>query len=405
MENRHLSQSYTHSLLDTYEIQEDDDQQVATAPSSQMTQVSHETYVSKDLLKSATIENLISQNEEMMTRQRVTLRRLATLEDLNQELQNENFQFKNQILNYADQVQVLKEKDMAWKNRVDELEVEKDKLALIAKEFENIQVEIERHRKYHDKIKYQVKPYIQSLKVSRDQAQKELDSLRSQIHLKDTQVKEMREQMKEVLRQAKNQVDDMQRQKQGLIEHFENQVQNLKDDRAQFENGYNEMKQKLTQAHIAVDKKAELENRVIELDRSKQEMKAQLENETLRLQAKVNELESFKTRFEIENEDLKTHIQDEHAARLRVEEETIQLRRQMESLRFMWNQKSEESERQRKSLEALEKLNYSLSQKIEEVRQTAEFQLSQAKLSESRAADLSQALAPDLLPVSPLSFD
>lgn len=405
MENRHLSQSYTHSLLDSYEIHEDESQQEVAAPLSQMTQVSHETYVSKDLLKSATIENLISQNEEMMTRQRVTLRRLATLEDLNQDLQNENFQYKNQILNYADQVQVLKEKDSAWKNRVDELEIEKDKLALIAKEFETLQVEIERHRKYHDKIKYQVKPYIQSLKVSRDHAQKELDTLRSQIHLKDTQVKEMREQMKEVLRQAKNQVDDMQRQKQGLIEHFENQIQSLKDDKAQFENGYNEMKQKLTIAHIAVDKKAELENRVIELDRSKQEMKAQLENETLRLQARVNDLESSKTRFEIENEDLKTHIQDEHAARLRVEEETIQLRRQMESLRFMWNQKSEESERQRKSLEALEKLNYSLSQKIEEVRQTAELQLSQAKQSESRAADLTQAFAPSLPPAAQLNFD
>lgn len=362
MENRHLSQSFTHSLLDSYEIEED------TELSSMHSDSPSEPYVSKDLLKSATIENLISQNEEMMTRQRVTLRRLATLEDLNQELQNENFQAKNQILNYADQVQVLKEKDGAWKAKVDELEAEKEKLALIAKEYENIQVEIERHRKYHDKIKYQVKPYIQSLKVSRDLAQKELDTIRNQIHLKDTQVKEMREQMKEVLRQAKNQVDDMQRQKQGLVEHFENQIQSLKDDKAHLEKSFHDLKNKLHNMANALEKKAELENRVIELDRSKQEMKSQLEAETLRLQGRVNELESLKTRFEIENEDLKNHIQSEHTSRLRMEEEVIQLRRQMESLRFMWNQKNEESERQRKSLEALEKLNYSLSQKIEEVR-------------------------------------
>lgn len=361
MENRHLSQSYTHSLLDSYEIQEDG------TPNDQLGQA-NESYVSKDLLKSATIENLISQNEEMMTRQRTTLRRLATLEDLNQELQNENFQQKNQILNYSDQVQVLKEKDQAWKSKVDELEMEKDKLLLISKEFEKNQTEIERYRKYHDKIKYQVKPYIQSLKDSRDQAQKELNDLRSQVHLRETQVKEMRLQMQEVLRQSKNQIDDMQRQNQGLIEHFEEQIQALKNERAHIERDYKEMQAKIQHMNKAQEKRAELENRVIELDRSKQEQKKQLEAEALRLQSKLNDLESFKTRYEIENQDLKLHIQDQHATKLRQDEELIQLRRQMESLRFMWNQKNEESERQKHSLDALEKLNYSLSQKIEEIR-------------------------------------
>ena len=85
MENRYLSQSYTHSLLENYEIQEEQ------TPADQTASL-NESYVSKDLLKSATIENLISQNEEIMTRQRLTLRRLATLEYLNQELHNEIFQ-------------------------------------------------------------------------------------------------------------------------------------------------------------------------------------------------------------------------------------------------------------------------------------------------------------------------
>ncbi len=362
MENSRLNQSFTHSLSDSYEIQEDSTDFI-NAP---------ESYVSKDLLKSATIQNLISQNEDMMTRQRVVLRRLATLEDLNQELQNENFQAKNQILNYADQVQVLKEKDGAWKAKVDELEIEKDSLVLVAKEFEKIQNEIERYRKYHDKVKYQVKPYIQSLKVSRDQAQIQLETLRSQNNLKDNQVKEMRLQMQEVLRQSKNQVDDMQRQKQGLVEHFENQVQSLKDEKAHFENSFNEMKLKLKHISQALEVKAELENKVIELNRSKVDLKSQFEVETLRLQTRVNELEAFKTRFEIENTDLKNYIQDEYKNRIKQEEELTQLRKQLESLRFMWSQKNEESERQRKSLEALEQLNYSLSQKIEEVRNSSE---------------------------------
>lgn len=386
MENRRFTSTtanpLAHSHLESYEMDESPSENnsfsnFSSTSFSGSSGLTSDSYVSKDLLKSATLENLMAQNEEIMARQRVNMRRLATLEDLNQELQNENFQAKNQILNYSDQVQVLKEKDQAWKNKVDELEIEKDKLVKIAKEYENIQAEIERHRKYHDKIKYQVKPYIQSLKVSRDQAQTELENLRNLIHVKDSQVKEMRNQMQEVLRQSKNQVGEMQKQRDELVEHFESQIQRLQEEKSSFQTSYEEIRSKMTYQNQALEKKAELENRVIELDRSKMEMKTQLEREVLRLQARVNEIENFKTRYEIENADLKNHVQEEHVVRLKQEEELIQLRRQMESLRFMWNQKNDENERQRKSLEALEQLNYSLSQKIEELR-LSEAQMSRA---------------------------
>ncbi len=366
MDDRHLRQSFTQSLLSDYEMEEAE----ISRSSSGFQNTTQDSYVSKDLLKSATIENLISQNEELMSRQKVTLRRLATLEDLNQELQDENFRQKNQILNYADQVQVLKEKDAAWKNKVDELELEKDKLLQIAKEYEKNQIELDRFRKYHDKIKFQVKPYIQSLKDLRDQAQQNLETVQNQLHLKETQIKEMRQQMQEVLRQSKTQMDEMQKQTHGVIEQFESQMKALQEDKAHFERSYIEFKSKLQQSQQALEKKTELENKNIELERSKQDLKLQLESEINRLQSKSQDLEQTRTRFEIENADLKNHIQDQHSQILKLEEDLIQLKRQMESLRFMWNQKNDEAERQKASLEALEKLNYSLSQKIEELRES-----------------------------------
>lgn len=350
MEIKHLSTS----LLENYRFED--------GPLPQ------ESYVSKDLMKSATIENLISQNEDLMSRLKVALRRLATLEDLNQDLQAQNFQQKNQILNYSDQVQVLKEKDQAWKSKVDELEAEKERLSSDLADFDSTKVELERFKKYHDKIRLQVKPYIQSLKVARDEAVQQLEQVRRQIQMRDSQLQDVRHQMQEVLRQSKNQIDEVYRQKQDVVSHMEQEIQRLLEDRSHLEKGSIELQSRMQSMTKALEQKAELENRVIELERLRDDQKVRFENEILRLQARANELLAAQTRLEIENQDLKRHVQDDYEAKMKTEQEITQLRRQMESLRFMWNQKNDEVQRYQKSLEALERLNLSLSEKIEELR-------------------------------------
>ena len=326
------------------------------------------SYVSKDLLKSATVENLISQNEDLMERVKVLSRRLASLEDLNHEMQSENFNQKNQIMHLGDQIEIMKEKDLAWKAKVDELEGEKDKLSESLRGIEDMQFEIERFRKYHDKIRLQVKPYIANLKKHRDELLLQIENQKGQILLKDNQLKDIRSQMHEVLRQSKNQIDEMQKQKNQLVEVMEKQKEILDFENRSLKLEIKETKSKLKklqdQAQIAI----ELENQVIELDRSKSELKNILETEILRLQERLNQQTGELARYSIENKDLKEYLQTHHDSKIRIEEESLQLRRQLETMRFMWNQKNEESERLAQSLTALEKLNLSLSQKLQEIR-------------------------------------
>lgn len=329
----------------------------------------NESYVSKDLMKSATVENLISQNEDLMQRMKMFTRRMASLEDLNQELQTENFNQKNQIINFQDQVQVLKEKDQAWKSKVDEMEDEKEALAAQNRKLEPLITEVERFRKYHDKIRIQVKPYIAALKGSRDEALQSIEGLKRQLSLKDSQLQDVRTQMQELLKHTKNQIEEVQKQRLDVIELTERQKQLLEDENRSLKLEVRMSQDQIKKMNTSMENQAHLENRVIELERSKVDLKNRLETEVLRLQEKLNAQTGAQTRLEIENEDLKAYIQTEHDNRIKNDQETVQLRRQLESMRYMWNQKNEESERLTQSLNALEKLNLSLSQKLQEIRE------------------------------------
>lgn len=331
-------------------------------------ELSHNSYVSKDLIKSATVENLISQNEDLMNRVKVLSRRLASLEDLNHELQSENFNQKNQILNLNDQIEILKEKDLAWKAKVDELEIEKDNLSESLRKLEDMKSEVDRFRKYHDKIRLQVKPYISQLKKHRDDLLEVTETQKRQIALRDNQIQDTRNQMQEVLRQSKNQIDEVQKQKNDLVEIMEKQKEVVEFENRSLQAEVKEARAKLKRLNDSLQLTAELENRVIELDRSKNDLKSNLETEILRLQQKLNQQTGDVARLSIENTDLKQFLHDHHDTKLKLEDEVHQLRRQLETMRFMWNQKNEESERLNQSLEALEKLNLSLSQKIQQIR-------------------------------------
>lgn len=333
------------------------------------THLTNESYVSKDIMKSATVENLISQNEDLMQRMKMFTRRMASLEDLNQELQTENFNQKNQILNFQDQVQVLKEKDNAWKCKVDEMEDTIQSMASQIRQLEPLIAEVERYKKYHDKIRIQVKPYITALKKSREEADKQVSQLQRQIHLKDSQLHDVRTQMQELLKHTKNQIEEVQKQRLDVIELNEKQKQILNDENRSLKLEVRVQQDQIKKLTSSIENQAYLENRVIELERSKSDLKTRLETEVLRIQEKLNANTGAQTRLEIENQDLKEYVKSEIEQRTQIEQESQQLRKQLESMRFMWNQKNEESTRLTQSLDALERLNLSLSQKLQELRE------------------------------------
>lgn len=103
-----------------------------------------------------------------MARLKVTLRRLSTLEIENQKLLEI---YQKSHLNQSvvtDQMLVFKEKDQILKNKINLLERDKEKLSFINQSLEKTvsktKIDLERYKRYREKVRTQVKPYLNELK-------------------------------------------------------------------------------------------------------------------------------------------------------------------------------------------------------------------------------------------------
>jgi len=330
------------------------------------------SHLPKDILKSSTIENLISQNEDLMTRLKVALRRLALMENENQKLSDEAQKARLSQSAVTDQILIFKEKDNLWKQKLDQAEKEKEvqfeKATALQKRVEKFSAESERYRKYHERIKNQVKPYINELKEYSKSLEDKTKQLSQENSKLDAQLSDLRYQILEISKNSRVQIEIRERQTQEMIQFYEQQVQNQAEEVKTLNELNKELEIKALRLNKALEKQDELENQVVELMRSKEELKNRLEQEVLRLQDKSSELHRNNKRLEIEHADLQELALSNEAQIKTLSKEKQDLTEQLDSLRYMWNAKVEETEKLKSAIQSLERLNVDLSQKINELR-------------------------------------
>lgn len=329
-------------------------------------------HLPKEILKSSSVESLISQNEDLSTRLKVALRRLALLENENQKLGEEAQRARLSQTAVADQVLIYKEKDNMWKQKLQQAEKQKEvqteKALALQSKVEKLSAECVRYNKYHDRIKTQVKPYIHQLKeYSRDLENKN-QLLSQERSRQDAQLSDLRFQIMEVTKVSRQQIEIHEKKSQELIHFYEAQIDNQKNELHNMDLLNKELEIKAIKLNKAMEKQDELENQVVELLRSKEEIKARLEQEVLRLQDKSNELHRSNKRLEIEHEDLQELALSNEAQIKTLQKDKQDLTEQLDSLRYMWNAKVEETEKLKTAIQSLERLNVDLSQKVNELR-------------------------------------
>lgn len=332
------------------------------------------TNLPKEVLKSSSIENLISQNEDLMTRLTVSLRRLALLENENNKLSEEARKARLSQAAVTDQILIFKEKDNIWKAKLDQAEKEKEVYAEKAKAFqlrvEQLANESARYHKYHDRIKNHVKPYIHQLKEYSRSLEDKTQRLSQEKSKLDAQVSDLRHQILEVTKNSRAQMDLRERQNQELVQHYEEQIQRQAEELESLTSLNNELETKALRLNKALEKQDELENQVVELVRSKEELKNRLEQEVTRLQEKSSDLHRASKRSEIERADLQTLAMDHETQIKSLTKDRQTLTEQLDSLRYMWNAKVDETEKLKSAIQSLERLNIDLSQKVNELRST-----------------------------------
>lgn len=328
----------------------------------------------KEILKSNTVENLFSQNDDLMARLKVTLRRLSTLEIENQKLQEENQKSQITQSSVTDQMLVYKEKDRILRNKMDHLERDKERLSILSLSLEKtahkLQIDLERYKRYHEKVKTQVKPYLSELKDYSLNLEKQIANLESTLNQKETLIKELREQMGEVSKNARFQMELQQKQFEESVHQYEKEIQ-TSENKLRF---FNTMEVDFISAKNALakalERKDHLENELIQVKRLKEDQISSHSLQYEKLQSRVSELSRQNQKLGIEHADLQIKVIEDQDQIKTLKSEKENLQEQLESLRIMWNAKNEEVEKIKNASKALERLNIELSKEVNSNRKT-----------------------------------
>ena len=334
------------------------------------------SHLPREILKSSTVENLISQNEDLMARLKVSLRRLSLLETENQKLREESSKVRLEQSSSADQILVWKEKDNFLKQKIRQLERDKEiqteKSRALQERAKNVAANLTRYEKYHDRIKNQVKPYIAQLKeYSRTQDMK-LHELEQHLSHKEAQLRDVRHQIIEVTKNSKYQVETSEKKAKEMIHFYEEQMQSMSKELKMLHQAQEELEVKALKLHTSLERQDILENELVTLRRSKEDLKDRLEQDIQRLQERQSELIRQNQKLGVEHADLQIRVTEDQELQERLERENRQYFEQLESLRYMWNAKNEENEKLKVAAAALERLNLELSQKLNELRKEDE---------------------------------
>lgn len=327
-----------------------------------------------EILKTNTVENLISQNEDLMARLKVALRRLSVLELENQKITEESNKIRLSQSAFNDQLMVFREKDNAWKKRVDQAEKEREiyaeKFNVLNDKMQKVNIELDRYRKYQDRIKQQVKPYVSQLKeISKNLEVKNLE-LSHDLERKEADLRDLRHQIIELTKNSRTQVEILHNKNIELTSYYEAQLEKITSENKNLKENQADLENKALRLHRSLERQDELENELVELSRSKDDLRSRLDKEIHRLQERNNELTRHNQKLGIEHADLQVKVVDDQNRIYTIERENVQLNEQVESLRYMWTAKNEENEKIKSAMASLEKLNLELSQKINDIRRS-----------------------------------
>ena len=106
------------------------------------------------------------------------------------------------------------------------------------------------------------------------------------------------------------------------------------------------------------------ENQKIELERILESKIQELANLSESSRQRELELKKFNYKHESENKDLKITLNLLNNDNQELTQKNLDIEQQLESMKFLWNQKNKETDRLKSALESLENINLELSKQL-----------------------------------------
>ncbi len=318
------------------------------------------------ILHSGTVETLIGQNEDLMARLKVNLRRNAILEQQILKLEKHAADIRHAHVSLQDQTRIVLEKSKGWQKKADQLE---NRLY----ENENLQESI--------KTKEQAKlgHWIEQVKKIKLAAATE-------VATRDVQIRDLRTRIEELSQHLGSRERTWQADQAFLVDKYESQLKQLTENKQQLEGDLIFFKDRATKIDDATQKQVEAENRAILFERKTKELEKKINFE-------VHELQTQTARYRGEAKMLASELESLRAETTQIrqhaescEKENTHLKDQLESLQILWSENRKHCEALELRMESLNQINQELSRKLKEQRIDQETQLLDLKKISAREA-------------------
>ncbi len=338
--------------------------------------------VPANIVRSGVIDALVNQNEDLMSRLGVALRRVALLEEKVSDSRLETEQFRIKYENLNDQLLILKEKSRSLSERKDRDEGEyqtlKDQIQLLEiryaelyttteskesnllKQFEGQDKRARRLERYRTRVRRAVASLKKSARDKWDAEVRLAQSEISQDNLRKN-LAESAEYISNLTRENKNQLSELTNLNENRVRELHAQLEETIAQNAR-------LAERVTDYDALVEAKIRLENEIILVERREEEIRIQTAAEVSDLQKGLGRYRNEAKELAIELESTVTELQRKNEDIAAANEQIKAFEEQVENLQILWRDNQEQIEKVNEKNRSLQKLNQELSIAINQYR-------------------------------------
>lgn len=340
--------------------------------------------------KSGAIDSLIRQNEDLMARLNVALRRHSILEEQAGKFENTLKQLQDRNEALADQVLVYREKDRLQGNtrktserQIQELKeqvslleiryaeyyaVSREKLDYLSTKVERTTRRLARYTTYRTRInrlgkdrKKEAEQHIQNLAH-------ENQKLTSRLQQETLSLSELRVKLGEAVDHIQRQSVETESNQRQLVDNYENQFSDLREQVKLSSSRILELEELLTDQERLFQDKITVENQLVATQRSFSDAKSQYEENLNQLQEGLAEFRREAKERSLEVDRLNKEMGLIKSQRDELSTSKRELEDRIESLECLWRDTNQQHEQLKERHQALQNLNQQLSTSLIEQR-------------------------------------
>ena len=334
----------------------------------------HETAFSSNAM-----EAVIQQNEDLMSRLSVSLRRISFLEEKVKEAANETEMYRARHENLKDQILVLKDqaKRLAQKNAAtaseqarhdqDALELKEQIRILEIRYAELFQINRSAGQKFEDEqaryeqILNRFRKYRRHIKETLPKFRAEFESLKNHKSQQDALIAGLRQNLNETTEYITEQAQNHKHEIRDLTESFEGKIKNLEGENEMLMEQNRVLGERMKEFGRLQTDRYSLENELVVAKRREQESREQFETE-------LSETQTLLGKYRAESKQLAVDLQEKIGQVEELNTQTKNLRdtqqslaEQIESLQVLWQEKQSKLESLTEQKASLQRLNQELS--------------------------------------------